>query len=169
MKKIITSILLLFAAIVIHAQDKKPVKETGKQLILAPADLVITDISFVSGSKNAMKGKYFITVSITITNQGDQPTGDFKLVASQRRTGLHGEEWAIFGAPLTVTSISGTTSVAPNFITRNFVFVCNLSDLGRGTYTVPFKVTADFYGAVREQNEDNNDSADIEIELVLGS
>ena len=167
MKKIITSILLLFAAIVIHAQDKKPVKETGKQLILAPADLVITDISFVS--KNAMKGKYFITVSITITNQGDQPTGDFKLVASQRRTGLHGEEWAIFGAPLTVTSIGGTTSIAPNFITRNFVFVCNLSDLGRGTYTVPFKVTADFYGAVREQNEDNNDSADIEIELVLGS
>ena len=167
MKKIIASILVLFAAIVIHAQDKKPVKEAGKQLLLAPADLVITDISFVSGSK--VKGKYFITVSITITNQGEQPTGDFKLAASQRRTGLHGEEWATFGAPLPVTGISGSTSSTPNFITRNFVFACNLSDLGRGTYTVPFKVTADFYGAVRESNEDNNDSVDIEIELVLGS
>ena len=71
MKKIITSILVLFASIVIHAQDKKPVKEAGKQLLLAPADLVITDISFVSGSKSAMKGKYFITVTITITNQGE--------------------------------------------------------------------------------------------------
>lgn len=169
MKRIITSILVLFVAFVIHAQDKKPVKEAGKQLLLAPSDLVITDISFVSGSKNEMKGKYFITVSITITNQGEQPTGDFKLVASQRRTGLHGEEWAIFGAPLPVTGISGSTSVTPNFITRNFVFACSLSDLGRGTYTVPFKVTADFYGAVRESNEDNNDSADIEIELVLGT
>ncbi len=169
MKRVITSILVLFAAFLIHAQDKKPVKEAGKQLLLVPADLVITDISFVSGSKNAMKGKYFITVSITITNQGEQPTGDFKLVASQRRTGLHGEEWAIFGAPLPVSGISGTTSVTPNFITRNFVFACSLSDLGRGTYTVPFKVTADFYGAVRESNEDNNDSADIEIELVLGT
>ena len=169
MKKLITAVLCTITVFISFAQDKKPVKETGKQLLLAPADLVITDISFVSGSKNAMKGKYFITVSITITNQGDQPTGDFKLVASQRRTGLHGEEWAIFGAPLTVTSISGTTSVTPNFITRNFIFVSNLSDLGRGTYTVPFKVTADFFGTVSEQNEDNNDSADIEIELVLGS
>lgn len=164
MQKFITSILVLFASIAIYAQDKTPVKEVSKPLLLAPADLVITDISFVSGSKNSMKGKYFITVSITITNQGEQSTGDFKLVASQRRTGLHGEEWAIFGIPLSLTSMRRGES-----ITRNFVFACNLSDLGRGTYTVPFKVTADFYGAVRESNEDNNDSADIEIELVLGS
>ncbi len=166
MKKIITSILVSFAAIVIHAQDKKPVKEAGKQLLLAPADLIITDISFVSGQK--IKGKYYITVRLTIANQGEQPTGDFKLVASQRRTGLHGEEWAIFGAPLPVTGISGSISITPNFITRNFIFACNLSELGRGTYTVPFHVTADFYGAVRESNEENNNSADIEVDLVLG-
>lgn len=80
MKKIITSILVLFAAIVIHAQDEKPVKEVvGPPVLLAPADLVITDISFVSGQK--IKGRYYITVRLTIANQGEQPTGDFKLIA----------------------------------------------------------------------------------------
>ena len=86
------------------------------------------------------------------------------MVASQRRTGLHGEEWAIFGTHLPLTGMR-----RGEIITRNFVFSCSLADLGRGTYSVPFKVTADFYGAVRESNEDNNDSADIEIELVLGA
>ncbi len=167
MKKVITSILVVFAAIAIHAQDKKPVKEAGKPRLLAPADLIIKDISFVSAQK--IKEKYYITVRLTVANEGEQTSGDFKLVASQRRTGLHGEEWAIFGAPLPVTGISGSVSTTPNFITRNFIFVSNLSELGRGTYTVPFHVTADFYGAVRESDEGNNNSADIEVEFVLGT
>lgn len=157
MKKLIV-LVSLFATVCAQAQNPSAINRelpAPKLKPLQPADLVIANTTLVNAVWSPDLKEWVIKVNLTIKNTGQINTTGTDLKPMVQKTGT--SQWKHTGTNGILIGLKPGESV-----TKEYVFVDKQRILGR-TDSFRFKVVMDPFNKVKEANENNNESALLNI------
>jgi|GEM_PF-4511028 len=149
---------LLFFSFAVQAQiPQSPItdKPTLKVKPLQPADLVVTHVSLISAAWNNDQKAWVIKVNVTVKNAGGviSPTGI--LIGLVKKN--NGIRWEKLPLAAQVNALNAGASV-----TKEYTFIDRDKILGVND-RFSFLIRLDPANAIKEGNENNNDSAPLAI------
>lgn len=148
-------LILSFTTQINSQTPQVPTGEPGKNQLptpkvkpLAPADLIITNLTFVSIVFNADVKTYVVKVIASIKNEGEVPANKTQVQAFTKNASSSGN-WKVMGEKLNVPYIEAGKSFS-----SVYTFKGSLLDIGTGRFD--FRLKVDPGEIVMESDEFNN-------------